>query len=61
MSKLFKTVRKVYLMIILCAIFIGASSMAAMALAYESTYEWEDSYIQKTLSGKVTDINGEPL
>jgi TonB-linked SusC/RagA family outer membrane protein len=58
MIKLCETMRKASLLIMLCVFFFSAHSYAVTALGDDNKNEWENSGIQKTVSGKVTDENG---
>jgi TonB-linked SusC/RagA family outer membrane protein len=53
--------RKASLLIMLCVIFFSARSYAATALGDDNKNEWGNSAIQKTISGKITDENGESI
>ncbi len=53
--------RKASLLIMLCVFFFSARSYAATALGDDNKNEWGNSAIQKTISGKVTDENGESI
>jgi TonB-linked SusC/RagA family outer membrane protein len=53
--------RKASLLIMLCVIFLNTPSYAATALGDDNLNEWGNSAIQKTISGKVTDENGESI
>ena len=53
--------RKASLLIMLCVFFLNARSYAATALGDENKNEWGNSAIQKAISGKVTDENGEAI
>jgi TonB-linked SusC/RagA family outer membrane protein len=53
--------RKAFLLIMLCVIFFSARSYALAALGNDNKNEWGNSAIQKTISGKVTDENGESI
>ena len=61
MIKLCVTRHKASLLIMLCVIFFNAGSFAATALGDKNKYEWGNSAIQKTISGKVTDEKGESV
>ena len=61
MIKLFETMRKASLLIMLCAIFLNAHSYAVTALGDEKNPEWKNASIQKVISGKVTDEQGTSL
>jgi TonB-dependent starch-binding outer membrane protein SusC len=61
MIKLCETMRKASLLIMLCSIFFCSRTYAATALGEDKENEWGNSAIQKTISGKVTDENGESI
>jgi TonB-linked SusC/RagA family outer membrane protein len=53
--------RKATLLIMLCVIIFSAHSYAVSALGDNNKNEWGNSAIQKAISGKVTDENGQPV
>jgi TonB-dependent starch-binding outer membrane protein SusC len=61
MIKLCETMRKASLLIMLCAVFFNARSYAAVVLGGDNINELGNSAIQRTISGKVTDENGESI
>ena len=61
MIKLCETLRKASLLIMLCSIFFCSRTYAATALGEDKINEWGNSAPQKTISGKVTDENGESI
>ena len=61
MIKQCETMRKASLLIMLCVIFFSVSSYAASALGKENKNGLGESYLQKAISGKVTDENGDAV
>jgi TonB-linked SusC/RagA family outer membrane protein len=61
MMKLLETMRKAFLLTLLCAIFFNASSNAKTAFGENKNNGWKNTFIEKTISGKITDENGAPL
>jgi TonB-linked SusC/RagA family outer membrane protein len=61
MIKLCETLHKAFLLIMLCVIFFSARSYAVGALGDNYKNERENSALQKAISGKVTDENGQPV
>jgi TonB-linked SusC/RagA family outer membrane protein len=53
--------RKASLLIMLCVFFFSARSYSATALRDDKNNEWGNPAIQKAISGKVTDENGQPV
>ena len=61
MIKPCETMRKASLLIMLCVIFFSVSSYAATALGEDNKNLLGNSALQKAISGKVTDENGEAV
>ena len=68
MIKLFKTVWKAFLLIMLCTTFLIGSGYAAPDLINDGPEQdsrasavWDNTTQQKTISGKVMDVDGNPL
>jgi TonB-linked SusC/RagA family outer membrane protein len=61
MMKLTVTMRKAFYLTLLCAIFSNVRSYASTALEENKSDEWKESYIEKNITGKIADENGEPL
>jgi TonB-linked SusC/RagA family outer membrane protein len=61
MIKLCETMRKAILLGMLCVIIFSARMYGGTVLGNDKSYEWKNSAIQKAISGKVTDDQGEPL
>ena len=59
--KLLKPMRKAFLMTLFCAIFFNAHSNVVTALGENSINERNNSFLEKTISGTVTDESGAPL
>ena len=61
MIRLCETMRKASLLFMFCCIFLSARTYAASALGDDNKHELENQAGQKTISGKVTDENGESV
>ena len=55
------TMRKAALLAMLCVFFFNAHSYASSALGDNKHNEWENSAIQKAITGRITDDQGVPL
>ncbi len=61
MIKLLKTMCKASLLIMLCVILFSVRSYAVTTLEEDKNNEWKNISVQKTVSGRVTDENGEAV
>ncbi len=61
MIRLCETMRKASLLIMLCCIFFSARTYAATALEEDKISGWENDAVQRAVSGKITDENGQPI
>lgn len=61
MIKLCETLRKASLLMMLCTFLFSARSYAVKALVDYNKNEWENSAIQKVISGRVTNVQGAPI
>ncbi len=59
--KLLKTMHKAIILVLVCAIFLSTRSYAATVSGEKKNNERNKSYIERTITGKITDENGDPL